>query len=110
MELLQQAFLAFFAATGIAVLLWNVLQILLLTKEKAIEKHVVLMPKEENISMLEQTVAELQKATVCGKRFDSIWIDGSALSEEMREQMRLLTQEKDCVRICISDTFWEHIT
>lgn len=110
MELLQQAFLAFFAATGIAVLLWNILRRLLFTPKEAIEKHVVLIPKEQDAPVLEKTVAELQRVTVCGKRFDSIRIDERALSEETRKQVHTLILEANSTATGGSDYFGEHIT
>lgn len=110
MELLQEAFVAFFAAAGIAALVHSALCMLLFARGNTIRTQVILAPQEADAPVLEQTLSALQESTVCGKRPDAIWIDTSALSEEERRRACLLARRKGDVRICITENLREHIT
>ena len=59
-ELLQQSFLALFAAIGIAWAVWTVVEALFLSRREPLERCLVLVPVTRDAPALERTVAGLQ--------------------------------------------------
>ena len=109
MEVLQQGLLAFFAAVGIAWVVWTAAGAIFLSKKEKLEKCVVLIPVTKEAPALERTVSELQWTTICGKRFDKILIADCGLNEEARKRARVLSQQNGNVTLCTADSAPEQV-
>ena len=109
MEVLQQGLLAFFAAVGIAWVVWTAAGAIFLSKKEKLEKCVVLIPAAKDAPALERTVSGLQWVTVYGQKFDKILIADCGLNEEARKRARVLSQQNGNVTLCTADSAPEQV-
>jgi hypothetical protein len=104
MELLQEAVVAFFAAVGMAWLVWSAAGTLFSSCRTERAPCVALIPATGDAPALEQTVSQLQWTKVAGQGFQRILICDCGLDEEARHRAQLLCQQSDSVVLCTKDS------
>ena len=103
MELLLESLTAFFAAVGIAWLVWAAAQRLFFEKRQTLEKCIAVVPVSGDAPALEGTVSGLAHVSICGQQLYKIMIADCGLTEESLALAQKLAQRYEQVALCSAE-------
>lgn len=103
MELLIESLTAFFAAVGIAWLVWAAAHHLFFAKRQTVEKCIAVVPVSGDAPALECTVSGLVHVSICGQQLYKVMIADCGLTEEALALARKLAQRYEQVTLCSTE-------